>query len=64
MLHQCGVSVLSWLLWRWSHTLNPVEEVVEDTEEDLKDHIVAIYDGYEREYETEEKEVIVSRVME
>ena len=42
--------------------LNPVEEVVEDTEEDLEDHIVAIYDGHEREYETEEEEVIVSRV--
>ena len=42
--------------------LNPVEEVVEDTEEDLEDHIVAIYDGHEREYETEE-EVIVSRVQ-
>ena len=37
--------------------LNPVEEVVEDTEEDLEDHIVAIYD------ETEEEEVIVSRVQ-
>ena len=41
--------------------LNPVEEVVEDTEEDLEDHMVAIYDGHEREYETEEEEVIVSR---
>ena len=43
--------------------LNPVEEVVEDTEEDLEDHIVAIYDGHESEYETEEEEVIVSRVQ-
>ena len=43
--------------------LNPVEEVVEDTEEDLEDHIVAIYDGHEREYETEEEKVIVSRVQ-
>ena len=42
--------------------LNPVEEVVEDTEKDLEDHIVAIYGGHEREYETEE-EVIVSRVQ-
>ena len=42
--------------------VNPVEEVVEDTEEDLEDHIVALYDGHEREYETE-KEVIVSRVQ-
>ena len=45
--------------------LNPVEEVVEDNEEDneedLKGHIVAIYGDHEREYETEEKEVIVSR---
>ena len=43
--------------------LNLVEEVVEDTEEDLEDHMIAIYDGHEREYETEE-EVIVSRVLE
>ena len=47
--------------------LNPVEEVVEDNEEDneedLKDHIVAIYGDHEMEYETGEKEVIVSRVQ-
>ena len=48
---------------RMDEFLNPVEEVVEDTEEDLEDQIVAIYDSHEREYETEEEEVIVSRVQ-
>ena len=38
--------------------LNPVEEVVEDTEEALKDHIVAIYDDHESEYETEEEAIV------